>query len=249
MNSEQLVALVTGSSKGIGKSIARKLVSNNYHVFITYNTDKKGAEELHSQIGIDRSTVVNLDVRDEDSVKGVMETIEEKFGKLDVLVNNAGIEIPKIIEDLSFNEWKTVTETKINGTFLCSKYALPLLKNSENPNIINITSSLGQNPSYMFPAYCTGTAGVDTLTKILAVGFAKYKIRTNSIAPAQTLTPMWDSMGGNDPAMWKQFADENPLGRVSTPEDIAEVVLSIVSDKTKYINGNIIYVNGGDHLT
>ena len=241
-------ALITGSSKGIGRAIAGKLAVEGYFVFVTYLTDQEGAQKVHEEIGKKRSRILKLDVREEDSVKQVMEAVREEKGQLDVLVNNAGVEVPKQIEEISFAEWKQVLNTKINGVFLCAKYALPLLKKSVAGNVINLTSSMGDNPNYRYPAYCTATAGVDVLTKVLAVDFARYGIRTNAVSPGETLTPMWESLGGTDPQLWERFAKENPMGRVCTVEDIAEVVWMIISDKTQFLNGNTIYVNGGNHL-
>jgi len=236
------VALVTGSSKGIGKAIAKRLSKEGYFVYITYNTDKKGGESLVKEIGEKKSSLVKLNVRDEAEVKATFKKVKKENYHLNVLVNNAGIEIPKRIEDLSLDEWNTVVETKINGAFLCTKYAVSLMKEQDNPNIINITSGLGSRPDPDYPAYCTGTAGLDALTTIFALDFSRYKIRTNAIAPGPTLTPMWDTMGGDDPKLWKKFAESNPLGRVSTPEDIAETVMIIINDKTKFLNGNTFFV-------
>lgn len=244
------IALVTGSSKGIGRTIAIRLAKEGYITFVTYNTDKQGAEKTVTEIEDlgGKAHLERLDVRSEDSVKTTFESIKKQYGHLNVLVNNAGIEIPTNIEKANFDEWKTVTETKINGTFLCTKYALPLLKGQENANLINITSSLGDNPDPQFLAYCVGTAGIIAFTKAMAIDLGKYGIRANGVSPGTTRTPMWDSMGGDNDEMWAKFAQNNPMGRVSTPEDVANTVMMIINDESKYLNGNFIHVNGGNHL-
>ena len=139
------VALVTGSSQGIGKGIALKLAENGYITFVTYLKNKlKGenaAKEITKKGGI--AELVKLDVKSEESVKKVFEKITNDYGSLNVLVNNAGIEVAKSIESISFDEWKDVVDTKINGNFLCTKYAIPLMKNQENANLIGIVSAVG----------------------------------------------------------------------------------------------------------
>lgn len=250
MKSKNKIALVTGSSKGIGRAIATRLANEGYVVYITYRTDKTNGEnavqDIHNAGGT--AHLVQLDVRSEEQVKAVFAQIKKDYGHLNVLVNNAGIESPGSIDKLSFDSWKLVTETKIHGNFLCSKYALPLLKNQDNANLIIIVSSLGNAPDYEYPAYCTGTAGTIAFTKMMAVQLGQYGIRTNGISPGTTRTPMWDTMGGDDDSMWKKFAESNPMGRVSTPEDISNAVMMIINDESKYLNGNFIFVNGGGHL-
>jgi NAD(P)-dependent dehydrogenase (short-subunit alcohol dehydrogenase family) len=250
MKVKKKIALVTGSSKGIGKAIAIRLAKEDYVVYITYMTDKSGGENVVQKIEElgGKAHLLKLDVRSEEEVKSAFNQIKQDYGRLNVLVNNAGIEISKEIEKVSFNEWKNVTETKINGNFLCTKYALPLLKNQENANLICITSNLGNKPDHKFPAYCVGTAGVIAFTKMMAVQLGKYGIRTNGISPGTTRTPMWDCMNGDNNSMWNDFAKNNPMERVSTPEDIANAVMMIINDESKYLNGNFIFVNGGGHL-
>ena len=250
MKVKNKIALVTGSSRGIGKAIAIRLAKEGYITYVTYLTDKRGGENAVQEIeGIGgKAHLLKLDVRSEEQVKLAFEQIKKDYGYLNVLVNNAGIEIPKDIEKASFDEWKIVTETKIHGNFLCTKYAIPLLENQGNANLIIIISNLGNKPDPQFPAYSVGTAGVIAFTKMMAVQLGKYGIRTNGISPGPTRTQMWDSMGGDDDSMWKKFAESNPMGRVSTPKDIANAVMMIINDESKYLNGNFIFVNGGAHM-
>lgn len=244
------VALVTGSSQGIGKAIAIKLAESDYITYITYLNNKSKGENIVAEISKKggKAVLVNLDVKLEKSVKKVFEKIEADHGQLNVLVNNAGIDIPKSIEAVSFNEWQDVVDIKINGNFLCTKYALPLMKNQENANLIIIVSSLGERPDPDYPAYCIGTAGTIAFTKVMALYLGKYGIRTNAIGPGTTRTGMWTAMDGSNDELWKNFAKNNPMGRVSTPEDIANAALMIIKDESQFLNGNIIYMNGGSHL-
>ena len=250
MSTSSKTALVTGSSQGIGKVIAIKLAENGYITYVTYLNNKSKGENTIAEIAKKgkKAILVNLDVKSEKSVKKVFKKISTDYGHLNILVNNAGIEIPTSIEKLSFKEWKDVVETKINGNFLCTKYALPLMKNQVNPNLIIIVSAIGDRPDPDCPAYSVGTAGTIAFTKAMALYLGKYKIRTNAIGPGTTRTAMWDSMGGDNDEMWEGFAKNNPMGRVSKPEDIANAVLMVINDKSKFLNGNIIYMNGGSHL-
>jgi len=119
---------------------------------------------------------------------------------------------------------------------------------SKNANIIYITSSLGDNPDPNFPAYCIGTAGIVAFTKAMAKDLGQYGIRVNGVSPGTTRTPMCDTMDGDNDTMWKKFAKNNPMKRVSTPEDIANCVMMIINDESEYLNGNFIYMNGCGHL-
>lgn len=252
MNYPKKIALVTGSSQGIGKAIGEKLAENGYITYVTYLNNKSKGEDV--VLGITKkggkAILVKLDVKSEESVKNVFKKIKDDFGQLNVLVNNAGIwELYKSIEAVSFKKWQEVVDTKINGNFLCTKYALPLMKNQENANLIIIVSSLGERPDPDYPAYCIGTAGTIAFTKAMAIYLGKYGIRTNAIGPGTTKTMgMWDASERANDEMWNNFAKNNPMGRVSTPEDIANATLMIINDESKFLNGNVIYMNGGSHL-
>lgn len=243
------IALITGSSNGIGAGIAKHLAKNGYTVIITYFINKKDGENVVKTITSNggQALLSKLDVMSETSVKATINLINKRFGKLDVLVNNAAVAYITSIENANFEDWKTITRTKIDGNFLCTKYAFPLLKKSDNPNLVIIASSMGERPNPEDYAYCVGTAGTICFMKAMSLALAKYKIRTNAICPGETRTNMWKDFGDTD-EMWTNFAKKNPLGRVCTPEDIGKAVLMIVEDKTRFLNGNIIYVNGGGHL-
>ena len=247
---DKKVIVVTGSSSGIGLGITKLLAEKGYAVFVTYHQEKEKGEKAVKEITEKggEATLVEVDVKSEDSVKKLFELVNKKYGKLDVLVNNAGIEKPNPIEKLNFKDWNDVVLTKINGHFLCTKYAIPLLKRAKISHIFNIVSSLGERPDPDYPAYCVGTAGTIAFTKMMAVHLGKYGIRVNGIALGTTKTPMWDTMGGDDEKMWQSFAKNNPLGRVSTPQDIAKIIWLLLTQDAEYLNGNIIYVNGGGHL-
>lgn len=244
---ENKVILISGSSNGIGAGIARHFGKRGYSVVVTYNQNQSDGEKVAKEIG-SSARLYKMDVRDEESVKGVFGKVEKEFGKLDVLVNNAAVDWGMTFESCTFEEWQEITRTKIDGNFLCTKYAIPLLKKSDNGNIIIIMSSMYESVDPDDPAYCVGTAGSVTFMKCTAKALAKYKIRTNAIGAGETKTNLkyWKDNGTDK--LWEELASKNPLGRVTTPEDIGYAAQMIVEDKSKFMNGNIIYVNGGGHL-
>ncbi|HOZ03618.1 MAG TPA: SDR family oxidoreductase [Candidatus Woesebacteria bacterium] len=252
MNKISKVALVTGSSSGIGAGIVKTLAANGYVVVITYLNHKNWATQLKGEITNfgGRAEVMKLDVTEEKSVKECFAFVQKKFRGLDVLVNNAAVDGVAPIETCSFEKWRAITRTKTDGNFLCTKYALPLLKKSGKADLIIIVSNLGDRPDTDDVPYSVATAGAVCFIKAMAKSLAKYGIRTNGVSPAETRTNngYWQEAGLTTDEVWEKFAQANPLGRVCTPEDVGETVLAIVENKTSYWNGNVIYVNGGGHL-
>lgn len=246
----QKIALVTGSSKGIGKAIARRLAQENYTVIVTYHTDKAGGEETVKEIEKlgKEAYLCRLDISNETNVQEVMKSIEERYGHLDVLVNNAVRSIDKSIEESSFEEWKLGIDTKLHGAWLATKYALPLLKNSDNANVVFVSSNADDRPSSEILSYAVATGAINTLIKALATHLPSYGIRVNAVMPGQTRTDNWGELK-NDDALWQQLAEQNPMKRVTMPEEVADAVLLLINDPHKFFNGNLFYVNGGGHLT
>lgn len=251
MNTDK-VALVTGSSQGIGAAIAKHLGANGYKVVVTYknNKDKAGSVVEHITSHVGSAVALQLDVTDEDSVRKCFKQVSAEFGHLNVLVNNAGTDGLSPIETASFEKWKEIVGPKIDGNFLCTKYALPLLKKVKKSDLIVIMSSLGDNPDIKDIAYSVGTAGAVAFVKAMALALAKYGVRTNGVGPGEVRTGLsyWQEQGLTSDETWDGFAKSNPLGRVATPEDIAQTVLTIVENPTQFWNGNFIYVTGGGHI-
>lgn len=240
------VAIVTGSSRGIGAGIAEYLLKKDFIVYVTYLTKKARAEEAFAKK--QGSVIRQLDVTDDNRVRAFFDEVGKEQDGLDLLVNSAAIEIPGTTEEISGETWKKIVEVKLTGAFLMTKYAIPLLKTRTRSTIVNITSALSHKGAPKYPAHAAAEAGLISYSKTCAIDLAKYGIRTHMVNPTMTRTEMWKDIGGyeND-AMWRKFADSNPLGRVSTPEDIGKAVYLLTTDEAEYWNGNEIYVNGGSH--
>lgn len=241
------VAIVTGSSKGIGAGIAQYLLHKEFKVYITYLKEK---DKAYARFGKTTNAVIKqLDITDEESVKKLFDDIAKENDGLDLLVNSAAIEIPGTTEQISLAMWDGIVRVKLTGTFLVTKYAIPLLKKRKRSTIVNITSSLSQKGTPDYPAHAAAEAGVISYSKTCAVDLARYSIRTHMVNPTMTRTEMWKDIGGyNDDAMWQRFAANNPLKRSPTPEDIGKAVYMLTLDEAEYWNGNEIYVIGGSHL-
>lgn len=242
---EKRIALVTGGSRGIGEGIVRYLSEHGHFVHATYRKDKELVEKAFK--GNPNVAIHHLDVGDEKEVKLVLKRVETISGKLHLLVNNAAVDYMTTIEDMTLEQWDETFNARGRGTFLMTKYAIPLLKKSPRTTIINITSSFAHEALPDFPAAAAAEAAKMNFTKTCAVALAKYGIRTHSVNPGVTRTPLWDPWGVDD-AGWEKMAKENPLGRNCTPEDVAKVIYYLDSEEAAYLNGEEIYVNGGNHL-
>lgn len=240
--------MVTGSSQGIGAATIQHFAKQGWRVVVTYMTHKEMAEEVVKKVGVndEQSLLVQMDVMNEESVKRAMQTVEKKFGVVDVLVNNAGVDWMTKFETMSFEDWKTITRTKIDGNFLCTHYALPLLKKSQNAQVIVIASSLGDKPDPEDPAYSVGTAGTVAFMKAMAVNLAQLRIRVNAVCPTsvRTQSRYWVETGNTD-EMWEGMAQKNPMGRNVTPLDVAQTIYTVVTEPSGMWNGNMVFVDGG----
>lgn len=239
------IALVTGASRGIGEGITKYLVSKGYFVHSTYRNDK---DLIHKSFGRNKNVAIHhLDVGDENEVKKVLAKVKKISGGLQLLVNNAAVDYKVTIENMTLAQWDETFRTRGTGTFLMTKYAIPLLKKNKRSTIINITSSFAYETLPDFPAAGAAEAAKMNFTKTSAVALAKYGIRTHSVNPGVTRTPLWDHWGVDDKG-WADMAKSNPLGRNCTPEDVAKIIFYLDSDEAAYLNGEEIYTNGGNHL-
>jgi 3-oxoacyl-[acyl-carrier protein] reductase len=259
MSDGKKLALVTGASRGIGKAIALTLASDGYSIIVHYNNNQEKAEEVVNEIkqkGVDAFSIQgNLSIPEQ--IEKMFRDINEKTEVLDLLVNNAGMDHAKMIEDYSIKEMKEVIDSNLTGTMIVTKIALPFLKKSKKASIINISSRMGGPKTIeTIGAYGPAKAGVIKFTQCCALEFAPYKIRVNCVAPGLTYTDMnidfFLMRAGGDKVQaekdWEEMAKKNPSGRVGQPQDIANVVSFLASEKSEYINSETIGVNGGSNL-
>lgn len=243
-------ALITGATSGIGAEIAKKLAKKGVLVFINYsNSDikaKKVAKEITELGGSVK--LVKADISNEQDVKKMFKDIEKHTTKLDYLVNNAGVDIPQPLETYKLADWNRIIAVNLTGKFLCVKHALPLLKKSQSPRVVNIASRMAEKPYVPeIAAYACAEAGVIMLTKVIAKELAKYNVRANSVSPGLTRTPLTESLMTNE-SEWEEISAMNPSKRVGKPTDIANAVLFLLSEEADYINGTNLEVNGGSTL-
>ncbi len=243
------VALVTGASQGIGAAIARRLARPGTAVYASYLTNRTGGERVVDEIrergGLGQA--VQLDVSDPASVERLFARLRGDHGRLDVLVCNAVRDRSAPIDQQSFEDWRTVLGTKLDGIFLCTQAALPLFEASGEASMIAVSSFEGEQPSPAFPAYGVAAAGVNAFVKAMALYLPHHGARCNAVCPGPVQTALW-SHGRAGLADWPAFAAANPMARNATPDDVAEAVAMLVEDRTRYLNGNFVYVNGGNHL-
>lgn len=244
MEFKDKVVLVTGSSRGLGRSIAVKFAKEGANVIINYKERKKEAEVLLEIISThgQECMCIQADVSKENDVKKMIETIINKFGKIDILVNNAGIAIDAQFEDRTIADWKETLDTNLIGVFLCSKYAGKYMKNNLSGKIINVSSTNGIDTTYTYSIdYDASKAALINLTKNLAIEYAPY-INVNTIAPGWIDTEMNSEL---PKAYLNNERNKILLKRFAEPEEIAEVVLFLASEKARYIDGETIRVDGG----
>jgi len=239
------IALVTGGRGGIGRAICDRFVRENATVFAA---DLSETGSVASLADVTHGTFARLDVTDEASVKEAFVKIEAAHGRLDVLVNAAGIEIEKTIEDTSLDEWNHIFAINATGTFLTSKYALPLLRKSAGASIINFGSYDGFIADPQLAAYCATKGAVHALTRAMACDHGPEGIRVNAICPGYIDTPMLQSFfqdAGNIESLQQAVRDVHPLKTYGTPDDIANLVLWLASDEARYASGQLWVLDGG----
>jgi len=238
-------ALITGSSGGIGASIAVNLAQQGYAIVINYNKNKEKGESLADVITKSYnvpSIAVKCDVSNYDEVKAMFKVAQDNFGGVDVLVNNAGIAQQKLFTDITPEEWHTMIGTNLDSLFHCCKEALPYMISQKSGVIINISSMWGQVGASCEVHYSTAKAGVIGFTKALAKEVAPSGVRVNCISPGVVMTNM---MNGFDEETLQELKEETPMQKLGTPKNIADAVAFLASSKAEFITGQNLAVNGG----
>ncbi|ARJ14213.1 3-oxoacyl-[acyl-carrier-protein] reductase [Staphylococcus lugdunensis] len=240
-------ALVTGASRGIGRSIALQLASEGYNVAVNYAGNKEKAEEVVSEIkelGVD-AFAIQANVANGDEVKAMIKEVVAQFGAINVLVNNAGITRDNLLMRMKEQEWDDVIDTNLKGTFNCIQKVTPQMLRQRSGAIINLSSVVGAVGNPGQANYVATKAGVIGLTKSAARELASRGITVNAVAPGFIVSDMTDALNDD---LKEQMLQQIPLARFGQDTDIANTVAFLASDKAKYITGQTIHVNGGMYM-
>ena len=235
------VALVTGGTGGIGRAICARMAKEGAHVYAADIAEPK--EPM-----ADGVMFIRHDVTSEESAKAVMAQVDADHGKLDVLVNAAGIEIEYTIEETSLEDWNRIFAINVTGTFLTSKHGLPLMRKAEAGSIINFGSYDGFIADPGLAAYCATKGAVHALTKAMACDYGPEGIRVNAICPGYVDTPMLQSFfqgAGDIESLKEEVRRVHPMRTYGTPEDMANLVNWLAGDEARYASGQLWVLDGG----
>ena len=243
------VAIVTGAASGLGKAIALLLAAEGAKVVATDMNEAGGnavVDEIRKKGG--EALFVSQDVAKESQWKGVVKATIDRYGRLDVLVNCAGVFLDASIEETTLEKWRWVTSINLDGVFLGIKYCAQEMRRAGGGSIVNLSSAGGLVGTANAAAYAASKGGVRLLTKAAAIEYSKafldYNIRVNSVHPGVMVTPMTDPMLG-DPAVREAMLGWVPMRQFGTAEDVAYAVLYLASDESKYVTGSETVVDGG----
>lgn len=237
------ITLITGASMGMGKSHAETFIKEGATVYLADINSDKG-EEAARELG-DRAHFVKLDVTNEDDWKKVIDYIEEQSGKLDVLVNNAGISVFKPLVDMTAEDYMRTININQLSVFLGMKYSMPLLEKSNGASIINISSIEGMKGSSGGYGYVSSKFAVRGLTKSAALEFADKNIRVNSVHPGAVETPMVLEATGAQKKNIDMFIQTIPMKRMAQAKEVSKMVLFLASDDSSYSTGSEFIIDGG----
>ncbi len=238
------VAVITGAARGIGREIAARFLDAGHRVALL---DVDGATLRRTAGGMSGALAIECDVADPAQVASAVRRIDQQFGRIDALVNNAGIAVFKPLLETSFEEWSRVLDVNLSGPFLCAQACAPVMLRNGGGAIVNITSISGLRASTLRVAYGTSKAGLDHLTKQQAAELGQLGIRVNAVAPGPVDTAMAKEVHTSD--IRADYHDAIPLNRYGTEREIAQAVVFLCSDAASYINGQTLAVDGGFDAT
>ena len=237
------VAIVTGAGSGIGHAIAERFGREGAAVCVNYFGYETQAEELADRISkaAPKSIAVKADVSDPNQVKHLVERVLQELGRVDVLVNNAGVEGPFL--EITEQSWDRMLNVDLKGAFLCAQASGRAMK-ERGGSIINISSIHEDHTFPGFTPYCAAKGGMRMMMRNAALELSQYRIRVNNIAPGAIATPI-NEPTLHDPQKMAELHKIIPLGEMGKPEDVAEVALFLASDRSRYVTGSTYYVDGG----
>lgn len=242
------VALITGGTEGMGYSTAKLFLEEGARVVITGRSKEKGARAVKSLKKLGSVRFVQGDVSRASDARRMVETAAKAFGRIDILFNNAGVYLEKLAEDTSEEEWDRVLDINLKGTFLVTKFAIPYMKRQQSGAIINNSSDAGLVGNRSCPAYCASKGALTIMSKAMALDYAKYGIRVNTVNPGCIDTPMLAQearASGDAKRYMRRTREDHPIGRVGTPEEVAHAVLFLASEEAGFVTGAALSIDGG----
>lgn len=235
--------VVTGASKGIGRAVAKEFANNGYNVVICYNKSVSDAQQLLNEVSqTTRAIAVKVDVSNEDDVKNMVEITKKTFGNIDVLVNCAGVSDTRLLIDSTKDDYDFVFDTNMRGTYNTCKLVGREMLSNQSGKIINISSIWGLRGGSCESVYSASKGAIIAFTKALAKELGPNGINVNAVAPGFIQTDMTKNVTNE---IKQEIMESSALGRLGTPEDVASVVLFLASEKSKFITGQVIGVDGG----
>ena len=244
---ENAVVVITGASRGIGRAIAEELGRGGAKVVVNYFHHKDMAEEVVEGLlknGAAAAVAMQADVSDPDQAARLIENTVKQFGRIDVLVNNEGINIDRALKSMSVEDWKKVIDTDLNSYFYTVKAALPLFMEQRSGTIINISSLTGQMGNYGQANYGAAKAGIIGFTKTAAIELARYNVAVNALSLGAIDSDMWS---GVSKEIKESIVKRIPLGRFGTPQEVARAARFLIVDGD-YMTGSTISINGGMYM-
>jgi sorbitol-6-phosphate 2-dehydrogenase len=254
------IALVTGGAQGLGEAICHRLASEGAHVVVA-DLNLAGAEQVAAAIVAQtnrRAIAVGVDVTDEIQVEAMVQRTVQEFGRLDILVSNAGILIAEAMDEFPAEKWRAVINVNLFGYFLCAKHAARVMKEQRGGVIIQVNSKSGKKGSYKNSAYAASKFGGIGLTQSIALELAEYGVRVNAVCPGNLLdSPLWvDSLYAQYAKKWgiteeevrQRYIDQVPLKCGCTYDDVTNVIVFLASDQSSYMTGQAINVTGGQEM-
>jgi sorbitol-6-phosphate 2-dehydrogenase len=254
------VALITGGAQGLGAAICQRLADEGAHIAVAdLNLDgaKATAAGVRKQTGR-RAIAIRVDVTDEAQVEAMVRRAVDQFGRLDILVSNAGVLISEAVDEFPTEKWRLVIEVNLMGYFLCAKHAAPVMKRQHSGVIIQVNSKSGKKGSYKNSAYAASKFGGIGLTQSLALELAEYGVRVNAVCPGNLLdSPLWvhslyaqysKKWGITEEEVRRKYIDQVPLRRGCTYDDETDAIVFLASERAGYMTGQAINVTGGQEM-